>query len=866
MSSYSVDTPDSHKSQLIFQDHKRQRFSSALIIILIVNLACILIFAVIFDRMYVNQRARFNQQQLHLNAAHNLQHTFQQQVHEWTRLLLHAQTQKSFDNRLAAYRKQEALFQEQCTALTHSHVPVHVTHSFSALLDEHKKLSVIYDAAIKDLSGPQPDFAAAENKTSEINQPLAQTLQDIYTSINHYCHDVEALVWDKLYRFGCIFVGALLLLNIFTITLSSLLNRRMYRHLAQHERRLQNVMQAAPVGILLFDPKGVFCDANRSGMNLLDYQDSNTAWHDSIHPDDRPFFLESLQRSLLDQETTHHEFRIRRSDQSIRWLAFNATPEKHEDIITGYIACLDDITTAKAVEELLRSNEERLRIMLHALTDGVIATDTQGRIQDINPSAELLCALKHGEAIGQNIDDVCHIIDRNAQEIIRNPIFTALEQQDMVNVEGGWALLAQDDSRYEIDGSAAPIFNDQGELVGSVLVMRDITDQISLQHRLRHAEKMQSIGQLTGGIAHDFNNMLGAIMGAAQILDTLTANSNDQKREYIQVIMRVSENAAELVRNLLTLSRKSAVEESELLITDVVEQTVEIARHAIRKNIDIQYTQPEELLYCRGDQAALQSSLLNLFINAQDAMPNGGTLSISISNKRLEAKKWQAEFPHIKDQLYTNIVIKDTGTGIPEEIRERIFEPFFTTKERGKGTGLGLAAVYGTINSHDGCISVSSQTGEGTRFSLYLPQIPIPANHHSSTHMPIVSRTPNNSVLIIDDDENLRPILASLVSSLGYHIFDASSGNDGINVYREHQSEIKVILLDLVMPHLSGRETFDQIRAINPEAKIILISGYDRGADSEYLLEHGAIAYLRKPFSMHDLAELLDQHIDLLKD
>ena len=609
-----------------------------------------------------------------------------------------------------------------------------------------------------------------------------------------------------------------------------------------------------------FSNDGQLIDANKRGHALIAHQEGKI-WHSHIHPDDAKIFLNEWQQCLESGEGFEREIRIAQDDDSLRWVAFNCMPDVHHGTINGFIACVIDITTAKAVEELLRSNEERMRIMLHALADAVIATDTEGRIQHINPSAELLCAWDHNDALDHSIEEVCHLINNEGEAVKQNPIYSAIESQDIVDLSDGSVLLDQSDNEHRVDGTATPIFNDQGDLVGAVLVLRDISEKVQWQQQLRHAEKMQSVGQLTGGIAHDFNNMLGAIMGAAQVLDTIIPDSEHKQREYIQIVMRVSENAAELVRNLLAFSRKTAAEAEDICLNDVVQQTIDIATHAIRKNVSIHYETCAHQLFSRGDQVAIQSALLNLCINAQDAMPEGGRLSIALNQETLQAKQWIINYPHIEDGPYACLQVQDTGEGISKEILERMFEPFFTTKPRGKGTGLGLATVYGTMNSHHGCIRVDSKIGIGTTFNLYFPIIKGTEKHLSSAQKRAVSETQKPCVFIVDDDDNLRPIIKSLISSLGYDTLTASNGQEAIDLFQTHKDSIAITLLDLVMPEKSGREAFDAMRSLSPAAKIILISGYDRGADSEYLLEHGAIAYLRKPFSMHELAELLDQHI-----
>ena len=839
---------------------QRQHFSGAVVIILLINFTSLSIFAWLLNQ-------RYEQHQREISGLHQLEErifhidkAFRLQIQEWKNILLRGHEAGAFDTYLSAFRNQEQTFQELVDKNIDYNIPGALLTAFENIKKHHLDISKVYNQALIILRRDAHDFRGADRHARGIDRALQRDLDNLYGEIKDFILSTDKGSWDKLNKDGLIFILAMLIINLISLALTSYFTRRAFTSLDREELRLKNVMHAAPVGVFLFSKTGTLLNANKRGQTLINYTEG-LPWHQHTHPDDAQTLLKEWQTCLNSGEGFECEVRIQQADESIRWVAFNCMPDIQHGELSGFITCVIDITTAKAVEELLRSNEERLRIMLHALADAVIATDTEGRIQHINPSAELLCAWDHEKALDLHVEEVCHLICSTSDESIRNPIYEAIESQDIIDIANDCKLLDQDDNEHRIDGSATPIFNDQGDLVGAVLVLRDISEKVQWQQQLRHAEKMQSVGQLTGGIAHDFNNMLGAIMGAAQVLDTKTPASEAKSREYIQIIMRVSENAAELVRNLLAFSRKNAAEEEDICINDVIQQTLDIATHALRKNIALTFNNQRNEIFCRGDQVAIQSALLNLFINAQDAMPSGGSLTVSLEQRKLVAKDWSIDFPDIEDGDYACIHIRDSGDGIPKEIRERIFEPFFTTKPRGKGTGLGLATVYGTVNSHHGCIRVESQMGQGTSFYLYFPVIKGTEKHLSSAKKHAITVEQLASVLIVDDDDNLRPIIKSLISSLGYNTFSAASGQEAVELYQKHKDDIAITLLDLVMPNKSGRETFDEIKSIQPAAKVILISGYDRGADSDYLMEHGAIAYLRKPFSMQELAELLDQHI-----
>lgn len=387
------------------------------------------------------------------------------------------------------------------------------------------------------------------------------------------------------------------------------------------------------------------------------------------------------------------------------------------------------------------------------------------------------------------------------------------------------------------------------------LIMRDMSDDYLLKLRLQESENMQSLGRLTGGIAHDFNNMLGSIMGAAQILDVHLQSADEHIRDYTQIIMRVSEHAAELVRKLSAFSRKDTLAQVDIEVNDLVQQVISIAKHAIDKRIVITHTAYKRDVSICGDPTALQSALLNMCINAQDAIPHYGTLHIRVATKHLLAQDWKPRFRDITDGDYALISIHDSGKGMDSETCARIFEPFFTTKDRGKGTGLGLAAVYGTITSHGGCIDVHSTQGNdsGTCFSLYIPL----STEDSGSELRAAADPNKKIILLVDDDDSLRPVIRSLLENLGHCVAEASSGEEAMHIFHDMHDRISLVLLDLVMPEMSGRTCFEQMRTLDAKTKIILISGFDRGADADQLLAQGALAYLRKPFKIHEMIQII---------
>jgi PAS domain S-box-containing protein len=506
--------------------------------------------------------------------------------------------------------------------------------------------------------------------------------------------------------------------------------------------------------------------------------------------------------------------------------------------------------TMKAVDDARRQAEEHRQLLqttLQSMGDALITTDGQGHITYLNPVAERLTAWGTEVARGRPLKEIFHIINAHTREMVESPADKVFELGEVVGLANHTVLIARDGTERQISDSGAPIRNAAGEITGVVLVFHDVTEQYQLEEQMRQTQKMDAIGQLAGGIAHDFNNMLGGILGYAEILTT-RLNDNHTLERYARTIVETADRAAELTNKLLSFSRKGKAISTCFDLHKSIDDALELLRHSLDRTITIDRRLNAEFSTVIGDPTQLQNGFLNLGVNARDAMPEGGTLTVETENAELDRAYCSASPFEIQPGPVIQVTLRDTGCGIPPDIQRQIFEPFFTTKETGQGTGLGLAAVYGTIKEHQGVITVYSEESVGTTFHIYLP---LAQESHAAAHTALSAEAPvrgEGCILIVDDEAVIRNMAREILTELGYEVLLAEDGQEGVDVYKEKQEKIDLVILDLVMPKMSGRDCFQALRKIDPEVKVILSSGFARDTSVSDLFEAGAVGFVKKPY------------------
>jgi PAS domain S-box-containing protein len=516
---------------------------------------------------------------------------------------------------------------------------------------------------------------------------------------------------------------------------------------------------------------------------------------------------------------------------------------------------------ARVVERTreLQESKENLSVTLNSIGDAVIVTDTKGLVTRLNPSAAAIVGWPAEEATGKPLNEVFHLLQPDTRQPSPCPVQSVLDNNTIVNLSRRTILISREGQEYQIADSAAPIRDAKDAIVGVVLVFRDVGEEAALQERLRQAEKMQAIGQLAGGIAHDFNNMLGGIIGAADLLQH-QVQADPVARKYLTILSTAADNAAGLCTKLLMFSRKQIPVLKNIELHQILQDTVSILQGTIDRRIQIEtHFEAESSLVC-GDPSLLQSAFLNLGINASQAIQNGGTITFSTKIVELFAKDCMQKAFKLEPGRFLEIEVRDTGSGIKPEILSRIFEPFFSTKDKGKGTGLGLAAVFASIQNHKGAISVDSELGFGTSFRINLPLIQ--ADENAAAPAPNAIHSGTGTILLIDDDTTMRETAQAMLESLGYHVLTANDGKQGLSVFKQSRDEIDLVILDMIMPEMDGRDCFAALQQFKPDVRVILASGFAQEEKVQEMQANGLCGLIAKPFRSGPLSQAVTKALN----
>jgi PAS domain S-box-containing protein len=512
--------------------------------------------------------------------------------------------------------------------------------------------------------------------------------------------------------------------------------------------------------------------------------------------------------------------------------------------------------------ERLAETERHFRMLVQGVSDyAIYLLDTDGIITNWNPGAERIKGYAAEEIVGQNFSIFYSEEEREARAPARTLEIAA--RTGKIEAEG-WRI-RKDGTKFWAGTVIDAIHNEHGELIGFAKITRDLTEKRAIEEQLRQSQKMEAVGQLTGGIAHDFNNLLTIITGNIDIAARALEQSDDlsRARRAIGNAMKGAERAGALTQRLLAFSRRQPLSPKPLDLDKVVAGLADLLKRALGELVDLEIVTSPGLWPVEADPSQIENALVNLAVNARDAMPQGGTLTIETANAHLDAG-YSASHAEVPAGNYVVIAVSDTGVGMSKEVLARVFEPFFTTKEVGRGTGLGLSQVYGFVKQSGGHVNVYSEEGRGTTVKLYLPRFTGDAPDDSAPYgAGSESRSGSGeTVLVVEDDEEVRAYSAEVLRDLGYHVLEASDGNAALRILERPELRVDLLFTDVVMPHMSGRELADSARQLRPGLKVLYTSGYTRNA-----IVHGGrldpgVALLPKPFTLQDLAERVRDLLD----
>lgn len=508
----------------------------------------------------------------------------------------------------------------------------------------------------------------------------------------------------------------------------------------------------------------------------------------------------------------------------------------------------DRLEERKLAEEALRESKGKLRAMLESIGDNMCMMDRELDIIWVNENAKRVCG---DDIVGKKCYEVFHGRKEPCEPF---PCIALKAFKDGKIHQNDTQLIDKDGNLIYFHCTANVALKDKdGKPTAVMEIFRDITQQKRLEAQVQQAKKMEAIGTLAGGIAHDFNNLLMAIQGNASLM-LFKTDHNHQHYKMLKSIEKLVESGAKLTRQLLGYASEGRYEVKSINLEELVEETSETFGRT-RKEITIHRDLAEDLSAIEADQGQIEQVLLNLYVNASEAMPYGGDIFLKATNMAQGRMKGKLYDP--KPGKYVLLTVRDTGKGMDKETQERIFEPFFTTKEMSGGTGLGLASVYGIIKGHGGYIDVESEKDHGTTFNIYLPASEKKVEKTTGSDQQIIAG--KGTILLVDDEEMVLDIGVKMLQHLGYKVLEARAGKEAVETYKTNGDKLDLVILDMVMPEMGGGEVYDRMKEINSNVKVLLSSGYSVDGQAKEILDRGCDGFIQKPFNMRELSGKLSK-------
>ncbi len=627
--------------------------------------------------------------------------------------------------------------------------------------------------------------------------------------------------------------------------------------LRESEEQFRAMFEVASVGMGQADPDtGRFLRVNQKMCEITGYSEAELLQlrvSDITHPEDRSRDWEQFQQVIRGEAPSYRvEKRYVRKDGKLAWVNVNMTVVRDaagRPVRTQ--ATIEDISSRKESE----AERMHLAAAFEQAAESIVITDLSGTIVFVNPAFERITGYSRQEAIGQNP----RLLNSGKQDAaFYEAMWKTLKRGEVWH--GHFLNKRKDGAIYEEDATISPVRDANGKIINYIAIKLDVTREAALEAQFRQSQKMEAIGQLAGGVAHDFNNILAAMMMQAELTE-MTENLPAEAAEGLREIRAGAERAANLTRQLLLFSRRQVMQVRDLDLNDVVTNLAKMLQRIIREDVRLELCLHPNPLLTRADAGMLDQVLMNLAVNARDAMPEGGRLRIETTEQNVDDAMARLS-PDAAPGHYVCLSVKDTGGGIPPEILPRIFEPFFTTKEAGKGTGLGLATVFGIVKQHCGWINVESRIGKGTTFQIFIPANNVALNGKIDQPRP-KPRGGSETILLAEDDPAVRKMTRVILERSGYRVLDAPGGPEALALWLQHSREVALLLTDLVMPGgMSGHQLAHQLQAENPHLKVIYTSGYSSEIAGRELELKSGENFIPKPTPPAQFLEIVRRCLD----
>ncbi len=625
--------------------------------------------------------------------------------------------------------------------------------------------------------------------------------------------------------------------------------------LRESEERYRDLFDNSADLIYTHDLNGAYTSVNKAVERLLGYVPEeflNLTYRDVVDPGFRGVTEHNLRLKSedgLERTEPYEVLAVKKSGEPV-WLEVNSRAMYQHGRCVGIHGTARDITDRKRAEEQLK----RLFAAVEQADETIMVTDSEGVIQYVNPAFEKTSGYRRREAIGK--------IARMPQPTKQDPnmhdnLWATIRSGE--TWRGRFNNRRKDGTLYEETATISPIRNHNGTIIDFVAVKRDVTMESTLQKQLVQAQKMEAIGTLAGGVAHDFNNLLMVILGYADLLIQLK-QPDDPDCEKLAAVRAAARDGSDLVKRILTFSRQVESKVRPIDLNEEIRRIEKLLLRTLPKMIDIQLSLSEDVNTINADPAQIEQAVLNLAVNAHHAMPDGGKLVIETANVFL-SNEYCATHMEAEPGEYVLLSISDTGVGIAPEILDRVFDPFFTTKENGQGTGLGLSMVHGIVAQHGGYVMCYSEPNIGTTFKLYFP----PAVTASPFHAAPTSAAPafgSETILLVDDDVRIRELAAEMLVLAGYDVVAAANGQEALDIYKDRGSAISLIILDLIMPGMSGSQCLKALLEMDPNVNVLISSGYSADGPIRELTGAGAKGFISKPYDTQELFRTIRSILD----